>query len=188
MITAAILAAAAIGQLDCQLERQFTIVHPAVKMSEATAPAKEPAAANGAAVDGTMRTHLGPAKPVDDRWAMGNDVVPENETIFWQFSLQRGADNVVRVFTKQDIAQLSGEWQSVDIAPGQYVFATVAGKDGCTFTEQLCAAMVEVSDDGDGQAAVSVMIPASSKIEGTERREHFQLIAVGTCLRAEEVK
>ena len=84
-----------------------------------------------------------------------------------------------------DALGVAGEYDVVPLAEGQIAFTTRKDRN-CIYTEQGCAALVEISDIDAGNAVFSLTPAGSLNDQG--RRGVMQIIMLGTCKRQEIAK
>jgi hypothetical protein len=116
-------------------------------------------------------------------WGVGADALADKDQSNFRFILVRKGEQNVEIKADPDIMNIAGKTVGLPIAPGQFAFAIP--QQGCTFTEQACLALVELSEMGDGKASVTVTVAGSSKTDGRETRNHFQLMFLGSCTAGE---
>jgi len=157
--------------LTCRMEQRFIVAAPERAKAAATPPVAAAPRVTGSNVT------LSSGDSAD--WHVTAQPTPERERARFTFALDRapGADAIVTA--TPDVMNIGGRWTAIDIAPGQYGFATAAQR--CTFTEFLCSALVQVSDAGDGTSFVSVTVTGSAKRAERALRDHFQIMFVGRC-------
>jgi len=80
-----------------------------------------------------------------------------------------------------DPIQLAGTYPLVAINSGQAAFA-ILRQGPCTFTNQACLAMVELSARADGNLAFSIL-PTGSLRQENGKLELFHVIFTGSCRR-----
>jgi hypothetical protein len=117
----------------------------------------------------------------------GNQEVqfPESDRDAWRFGLRvpNGAAPEVTVVWPANPIQIAGTHPSLAVAAGQLAFvATAPGP--CMFTEQACAALVELSARDDGSAAFSILPAGSSRDEQSSTRSLLHVVFLGTCRRS----
>lgn len=123
-----------------------------------------------------------------DEWRTNSQPVgrAERETFSWTFLLMETDDGTQRISHEAGILDamgLAGEHEVIQLAEGQFAFTTTKERN-CLFTEQSCAALVEISDIDDETAMFSIT-PAGSVRQSDGTREIFQMIMLGSCTKTE---
>ena len=109
---------------------------------------------------------------------------PEADRENWRFGLRvpNGDSPSVTVEWAANPIQIAGTFRSLPVAPGQVAFVAVAAGP-CMFTEQACAALVELSARADGSAAVSILPAGSSRDAASDVRSLLHVVFLGSCRR-----
>ncbi|MDQ4086724.1 MAG: hypothetical protein M3177_01715 [Pseudomonadota bacterium] len=113
---------------------------------------------------------------------------PEADRDSWRFGIGLAGEDAGEVVVNwpANPIQIAGTYPILPVAPGQVAFVAVS-EGPCMFTEQACAALVEISARDDGSAAVSIL-PSGSVRDPSGRRSLFHVVFIGTCRRTNEVE
>tara|TARA_B100000678_G_C17914625_1_gene384757 strand:- start:59 stop:541 length:483 start_codon:yes stop_codon:yes gene_type:complete len=110
----------------------------------------------------------------------------QREMFSWTFDAVRGEDGSLTVVHEPGILDalgVGGEYEAVDIAPGQFAFST-RKESNCLLTELGCGALVEISDIGQKRASFTITPMGSIKMQDGSR-EILQMVMLGTCQKSE---
>lgn len=118
------------------------------------------------------------------------DVDTANREVFsWKFVTQKSENAPLTVSHNPgilDAVGVGGTYETIQIAPGQFAFATKKDRN-CLFTELACGALVEISDINKSKAIFS-LVPVGSVEQEDGSRDILQMVMLGSCKRTEIAK
>ncbi|HEX5185146.1 MAG TPA: hypothetical protein VFW19_18580 [Allosphingosinicella sp.] len=124
--------------------------------------------------------------PAGGSWNESQVQFPTVQQADWRFTidLKTGDNPTAKVNWTKDPIQIAGEHAALELAPGHFAFAAVAGGN-CMFTEEACLAMVEIADRDETSASI-LIAPAGLSRDKDGKRSLLQVTSLGHCSRTTE--